>query len=147
MSATIRVAGAADRSGVCELLTSAKLPLDGLSETLEHFLVGEVDGQIVAAAGLEVYGDVVLLRSVVVSPDLRGTGVGGKLSDATMVMAHRLGARHAYLLTDSAEAFFRRRGFEVIDRNEVPAGIRNSVEFAVACPASAIVMRRTVARV
>ena len=59
-------------------------------------------------------------------------------------LARKLGARHAYLLTDTAEAFFRRRGFEVIDRTDVPAAIRNSVEFAVACPASAIAMHRAV---
>jgi amino-acid N-acetyltransferase len=145
MNAAIRVADAADRDSVCDLLTSARLPLDGLSEHLAHFLVAEEDGRIVAAAGLEQYDDSVLLRSVVVEASHRGTGIGAMLSEATFVMAQELGARHAYLLTDTAEAFFRRRGFEVIDRKEVPPGIRNSVEFAVACPASAIVMRRAVA--
>ena len=144
MSARIRAAGAADRGGVCDLLTAARLPLDGLSEGLEHFLVAEENGRIVAAAGVEVYGDSVLLRSVVVSPEHRGAGMGGRLSDASLAMAQELGARHAYLLTDTAEAFFRRHGFEVIDRKEVPAAIRSSVEFAVACPASAIVMHRAV---
>ena len=144
MSAVLRIAGAADRGGVCDLLSAARLPLDGLSDSLEHFLVAEEHGRIVAAAGIEVYGDAVLLRSVVVAPEHRGTGMGGKLSDASLALARELGARHAYLLTDTAEAFFRRRGFEAIDRMAVPAGIRNSVEFAVACPASAIVMHRAV---
>jgi N-acetylglutamate synthase-like GNAT family acetyltransferase len=140
----IRIAVSADRGGVSELLTGAGLPLDGLSEKLEHFLVAEADGRIVAAAGLEQYDDSVLLRSVVVDASHRGTGIGARLSDAALVLARDLGARDAYLLTDTAEDFFRRRGFEVIDRREVPDGIRNSVEFAVACPESAIVMRRAV---
>lgn len=144
MNEMIRAAGAADRGSVCDLLTAAGLPLDGLSDRLEHFLVAEEDGRIVAAAGVEVYGDSVLLRSVVVSPEHRGAGMGGRLSDASLVVAGKLGARHAYLLTDTAEAFFRRRGFEVIDRKDVPAAIRDSVEFAVACPASAIAMHRPV---
>lgn len=146
MNAAIRPAGVFDRRGVCDLLTSAGLPLDGLSDNLEHFLVAEVDGAIVAAAGLERYGEDVLLRSVVVEPSHRGGGIGARLSEATLVMAGRLGARGAYLLTDSAEGFFRRRGFEVIDRKNVPPGIKASVEFAVACPASAIVMHRTLGR-
>lgn len=144
MNTAVRLAGAADRVDVCDLLTAARLPLDGLSQQLEHFLVVEEEGRIVAAAGLEQYGDSVLLRSVVVEPSRRGTGVGAMLSEAALVMAQELGARHAYLLTNTAEDFFRRRGFEVIDRKDVPAGIRSSVEFAVACPASAIVMRRRV---
>lgn len=144
MTTVIRLAGTADRGDVCDLLAAAKLPLDGLSETLEHFLVAEEDGRIVAVAGIEVYGDSVLLRSVVVAAEHRGTGMGGRLSDASLALARELGARHAYLLTDTAEAFFRRRGFEALDRAHVPAGIRNSVEFAVACPASAIVMHRAV---
>jgi len=102
----IRLAGTADRGDVCDLLAAAKLPLDGLSETLEHFLVAEEDGRIVAVAGIEVYGDSVLLRSVVVAAEHRGTGMGGRLSDASLALARELGARHAYLLTDTAEAFF-----------------------------------------
>ena len=144
MNATIRSAGSADRGRVCDLLTGAGLPLDGISEKLEHFLVAEADGRIVAAAGLEQYDDSVLLRSVVVDAPHRGAGIGAMLSDAALAMARDLGARNAYLLTDTAEDFFRRRGFEVIDRREVPQGIRTSVEYAVACPESAIVMRRPV---
>ncbi len=140
--AAIRIAGAADRRGVCELLAAARLPLDGLSEELEHFLVAEDDDLVVGAAGLELYGDAALLRSVVVAPSHRGGGLGALLSDAALAMAWELGARHTFLLTDTAEAFFHRRGFEVTARSDVPHGIRNSVEFAVACPASAVVMRR-----
>jgi amino-acid N-acetyltransferase len=146
MTAAIRAAGAADRGSVADLLTAARLPLDGLSAGLEHFLVAEEGGRIVAAAGLERYDDSVLLRSVVVEPSHRGSGLGATLSEAALAMARALGARHAYLLTDTAEGFFRRRGFVVVDRKDVPAGIRGSVEFAVACPASAVVMHRVVAR-
>jgi amino-acid N-acetyltransferase len=142
VSAAIRVAVAADRVGVCDLLSTAGLPLDGLSVTLEHFLVAEAGERIVAAAGLEVYGDSALLRSLVVAPSHRETGLGGLLTAATFAMARELGARHVYLLTNTAETYFHRRGFLVTDRADVPVGIRGSVEFSVACPASAVVMRR-----
>jgi N-acetylglutamate synthase-like GNAT family acetyltransferase len=146
VSIVIRRADATDRDVVRDLLNAAGLPLDGLSPQLEHFVVAESDSRIVAVAGLEQYEDSVLLRSVVVEPSHRGTGIGVTVAEAALARAGQLGARHAYLLTDTAEHFFRRRGFEVIERTEVPPGIRNSVEFAVACPASATVMRRAVAR-
>jgi amino-acid N-acetyltransferase len=57
------------------------------------------------------------------------------------------GARHlaqVYLLTTTAQAFFARLGFEIIERSSVPETVQQSVEFKGACPASAIAMRRPV---
>ena len=142
MSAGIRVARPTDYAAVCELLRSAKLPLDGLSATLENFLVALDGARLVAAAGLEVYGDAALLRSVVVAPSHRGSGLGGRLSDGALAMAHDLGVRHVYLLTDTAEEFFRRRGFALVPRADVPRSVKASVEFTTACPASATVMHQ-----
>ena len=47
-----------------------------------------------------------------------------------------------YLLTTTAEGYFPKFGFERITRAEVPPSVQASVEFATACPASAIVMRK-----
>lgn len=146
MSAAIRAAVPADYAAVCDLLRSAKLPLDGLSGTLENFLVAEEDARVVGAAGLEVYRDAALLRSVAVAPSHRGTGIGGLLSEGALAMAGNRGIRDVYLLTDTAEAFFRRRGFAVVARAEVPGSVQGSVEFSTACPASATVMHREIAR-
>ena len=142
MNAVIRAAAAADYAPVCDLLRSAKLPLDGLSTTLENFLVAEAGARVVGAAGLEVYDDAALLRSVVVAPSHRGAGMGGMLSEGALALAGDRGIRDVYLLTDTAEAFFRRRGFAVIARADVPRSVQASVEFTTACPESAIVMHR-----
>ena len=144
MKAFIRSADTADHQGVSDLLTSARLPLDGLPGHMAHFLVAEDAGRIVAAAGLEVYGGAALLRSVVVAPSHRGTGMGGQLSDRALALASDLGIHDVYLLTDTAEAFFHRRGFAVVSRADVPRSVQASVEFTTACPASATVMRRGV---
>jgi amino-acid N-acetyltransferase len=144
MKAFIRSADTADHQGVCDLLASARLPLDGLPGDMAHFLVAEDAGRIVAAAGLEVYGGAALLRSVVVAPSHRGTGLGGQLSDRALSMARDLGIHDVYLLTDTAEGFFHRRGFAVVSRADVPRSVQASVEFATACPASATVMHRGV---
>ncbi|MEW5867584.1 MAG: GNAT family N-acetyltransferase, partial [Bacillota bacterium] len=46
-----------------------------------------------------------------------------------------------YLLTTTAEAYFRTFGFEAVPRDEVCPEVRESSEFRGACPQSAVVMR------
>ena len=147
MSAAIRGATAADYGTVCELLRAAQLPLDGLPAELENFVVAEDGTQVVAAAGLELYDRAALLRSVVVAPTHRGAGLGGRLADQALSLARKLGVSDVYLLTDTAEAFFGRRGFSVVSRNAVPVAVRTSVEFTKSCPESATVMHREAGRV
>jgi amino-acid N-acetyltransferase len=140
MSVGVRAAGVGDYGAVRDLLRAADLPLDGLSDTLDHFIVVEDGTGLVAAAGLEVYGRAALLRSVVVAPSRRGAGLGGLLHDGTIAMARELGVRDVYLLTETAEKFFRRCGYAVVLRDDVPTAVRGSVEFTTVCPASAVVM-------
>jgi SAM-dependent methyltransferase len=51
------------------------------------------------------------------------------------------GLQDLYLLTTTAADYFRRFGFEVIERAEVPAAVQQSCEFASICPSTATVMR------
>lgn len=139
---TIRTATAADAVAVRALLTSAKLPLDGVPDDLAHFLVAERDGTVVGAIGLEPYGEAALLRSAVVAPAVRGTGLGERLVHALLEAAQASGARELVLLTTTADAWFPRFGFERIARDLAPVALQASEEFRGACPASAVVMRR-----
>lgn len=130
----------ADWPAIAALLTAAALPLDGAQQHLAHFIVGEQDGRIVAAAGLEPYGSAALLRSVVVDPAARGAGHGRLLWEE---IARRAAARDIYqlfLLTTTAAAFFARRGFRTVTRGDAPQAMLASREFQGACPASATVM-------
>ena len=126
------------------LLAAAGLPALGVSPTLDHFLVAEKAGQVVGAVGLEFYGPDALLRSAVVSQDLRGSGLGGVLIARILAQAEARGVRGVYLLTTTAERYFPRFGFERIDRAEIPEAVRQSDEFREAFPASAVAMRRMV---
>jgi amino-acid N-acetyltransferase len=137
----VRAAAAGDFSAVAALLEAAGLPTAGLPDTLADFLVAEEDGRIVGAIGLEPYGEAALLRSAVVHPSERGTGLGHALVRGLLVHATARGMRELYLLTTTAEEFFPRFGFEPISREEVPAPVRASVEFRESCPAAATVMR------
>ena len=66
----------ADIPAVEALLSAAGLPLEGAAEALTAGVVARDGDAVVAAAALERYGEAALLRSVVVAPALRGTGLG-----------------------------------------------------------------------
>ncbi len=142
-SVAVRVARPADLPAVLRLLGAASLPLDGVEAHFSDFLVAEVDGQVAAAGGLEVYGDAALLRSVVVSPSVRGLGLGRRLTEALVEHATKRGAPSLYLLTTTAEDYFPRLGFVRITRDALPQGLHASAELRGDCPQSAVVMHRS----
>ncbi len=123
------------------LLQREHLPLAGLRDHTEHLLVARAGTRLVGCAALELYEDGALLRSVAVDAEYRGTGAGSALTRAALDLAARRGVSAVYLLTTTAERFFPRFGFEVVDRADVPHGVQQSAEFAYACPASALIMR------
>jgi len=145
MQPEIRRAVTDDMDGVEELLARNHLPLAGWREHVATTLVARQDGEVVGSAALEPYADGVLLRSVAVAPHLRGRGLGRDLTEAALRLARELHAPAVYLLTTTAAGFFPRFGFESIARGDVPASVQTSIEFTSACPATATVMRKTLA--
>ena len=125
---------------IVELLEDGALPPDGLEDHLPTILVARLHGRVVGSAALEFYGTAALLRSVVVRRDLRGPGLGSRLTEAALQLSRELGVAEAYLLTETADLFFPRFGFRNIPRSRVPSSVRSSVEFTSACPASARAM-------
>jgi N-acetylglutamate synthase-like GNAT family acetyltransferase len=137
----VRRATTHDWTAVEALLEAAGLPLDGAHEHLDDFVVAERDGSPIGCAAVERYGDAGLLRSVAVAASERGRGIGVALVERSLADARAAGVVTVILLTTTAEGFFPRFGFEVIDRSIVPDAVRDSAEFRGACPASATVMR------
>ena len=138
----IRAALPTDRTSVESLLVASGLPTEGVETHFGSFFVVEDGGQIVGVAGVELYGQHALLRSVAIADSAKGTGLGRELTRRIIDAAHASGALALYLLTTTADAYFPRFGFERITRDDVPEGVRASREFQGACPASATVMRR-----
>lgn len=137
----IRAATPADLPDVRDLLRQADLPLNGVPEDLHDFLVAERAGAVVGAIGLERYDESALLRSAVVHPALRGSGVGESLVKALLEHGRALGVRDMVLLTTTAEGWFPRFGFARVSRDQIPAALNASEELKGACPASAVAMR------
>jgi amino-acid N-acetyltransferase len=142
----VRAATGDDHGAVAGLLDAAGLPLAGLTPALTDFFVAEQDGRIVGAVGLERYGPDALLRSAVVAPTARASGIGVALVERVLEHARQRGILAIYLLTTTAEQYFPRFGFHRIGREAVPETIKASLEFREACPASAAVMRMELAR-
>ena len=142
MSAALRPASAADYDQVVRLLRAADLPTAGLQPSLPDFLVAQDGERVIAAIGLEIYGNAALLRSAVVDPGRRGTGLGRDLVSGLLEHARRRGVREVYLLTTTAERYFPRFGFTPVARQAVAPAVRVSEEFRGACPDSAVAMRK-----
>lgn len=138
----IRKARTSDLPAVEELLLASKLPLDGVRDHFSDFIVAEDGNGIEGAVGLEKYDSVALLRSAVVAPQLRGTGVGRKLVEQVLERAEEDGIDELYLLTTTAENYFPRFGFKPTTRAAVPEELKSSAEFRGACPDTAVVMKR-----
>jgi HAD superfamily hydrolase (TIGR01457 family) len=134
--AAVRPAQGDDAEGIAELLDSAGLAPDpGPPE--EAIVAGGTE--IVATAATAVRGREAYLHSVAVRKDARGHNVGTLAVAGAGRAAARRGAALVYLLTEDAEGFFARLGFEPFDRQEVPGWV---TERSSACSDTAVGMRR-----
>jgi amino-acid N-acetyltransferase len=119
------------------LLDSAHLPVTDLTDAhMEHFFYCGPSRAPVGLVGLEFCGSDALLRSLVVAPPQRGSGLGIALTGHVEEYAKSRGVRALYLLTTTAESFFTRRGYASADRAAAPPAVRATREFSGICPAS-----------
>ena len=126
------------------LLQMANLPTEDITpEMLEHFLTAHAGNALVGAAGLEVLGEVGLLRSVAVDESHRGTGLGKRLVAAMEEHAREQGVRELYLLTTDAVDFFAGMGYRKLPREQAPAAIAGTAQFSNLCPSSAAFLVKT----
>ncbi len=127
------------------LLASAGLPAAGIEERFPAGYVlqrAPASGDLIAVAGIEVFGEAGLLRSLAVREEMRGSGLGRAIATSALAGAAAGGVRTVFLLTTGAAGFFARLGFEPTDRATVPEAVRASPEFSERRCESAVVMRR-----
>ena len=137
----IRRAMSKDLPQAKTMLAAAGLPVTDLAA--EHLAFAAVDGeQLMGLIGFEPYGDIGLLRSLVIAEDARGDGLGRKLVANLEAAARDDGVDELWLLTIDADAYFARLGYEVLERSDAPETIRGTAEFAGLCPGDATLMRK-----
>ncbi len=138
----IEEASEKDLTGIVLLLQDTDLPPDGIEPHVDDFLIIRSPQAaaglepLIGCAGLEVYENHALLRSLAVHPDFQRRGIGRKLVSRITESARGRGINHLYLLTETAEDFFRRLGFDLVEREDIPAIVRQSIEFTILCPSA-----------
>lgn len=140
-SVVIAAATERDIPAIKDLLIASDLPTAGVDEHWRTFIVARDGDRIVGCGGAEAYQFAALLRSIAVVPDYRSQGLGRKMVRQLLDRLASRGLREFYLLTTTAEAYFKKRGFKTIDRDEVHPQLLNSREFQDACPSTATCMR------
>lgn len=144
MQTTINIKKADKRhfSQICQLLSAAQLPIEDINPLLEHFFIAVEGDAIIAVTGMDKYEDAGLLRSVIVQPHFRNSGIASELINQLFTYAKDQGIITLYLITNTAEKYFEKKGFKKMMRQEVPATVLQSKEFNGLCPSSSVIMKR-----
>ncbi|NWF67587.1 MAG: GNAT family N-acetyltransferase [Chloroflexi bacterium] len=118
-SVIIRRAAAADipalQAFITPFVNDGKLlprTLDEFEELLPNFFVAEHEGQMVGCAALEIYSrKLAEVRSLAVSPQVQGLGIGKRLVQACLERAREQHILEVMAIT-SSDRFFLSCGFE-----------------------------------
>lgn len=136
---SIRPARISDAEAICALVNHyaergrmLHRSLESVYDSLREFCVVQDDeGRVVGCAAVDIFwSDLAEIKSLAVAPDRAGRGLGTQLVSASIADARRLGVRKVFVLTYE-QSFFRRHGFEVIDRESLPEKVWRE---CVACP-------------
>jgi amino-acid N-acetyltransferase len=94
-----------------------------LYESVQQFVVAEVDGQLVGCGALHVmWEDLGEVRTLIVTDDWLHRGVGKGIVDALEQNARQLKLTRLFCLTFEVD-FFSRRGFTTIGEQVVPPDV------------------------
>ncbi len=130
---------------VVSLMSVCGLPSEDLGVDSGVTLYGAQDdsGALVGSVGLELFDETALLRSLAVSPEYQGRGLGDALLQYAQDAAVAQGVTTLYLLTTTAEDYFSHRGYQRLSRDDAPSAIRNTSQFSGLCPASSAFMKKS----
>lgn len=123
-------------------LEDAGLAADGLEELFRLWVICD-GGRPVAVGGLERHGPLALLRSLLVWPGWRGLGLGERLVRALEDEARQAGLSELWLITETADGFFRRLGYVPVALADAPEPVRAFRACACRCGQQAEVMIRS----
>ena len=135
-----RTATANDLTQITSLLKQNNLPFEDCAEHLKNFIVLENEQKIIGTGGLEIYGNIGLLRSIAVLPEFQNQGLGENIYLKIKTFARSCNINQLFLLTETADHYFAKHGFKTVNRESVPNKIRKTEQFSGLCPTSAIVM-------
>lgn len=123
----IRIAKVSDVSRINALITShAELErmlfrsMAEIYESLQSFVVAEIDGNIVGCCALSViWADLCEVKSLAVDNSFMGKGIGKSLVLAIVDKARELGLKKVFTLTLEPK-FFERADFQQVEKEALP---------------------------
>lgn len=135
-----------ERDALRAALLRAGLPAGDIEEPGHLFFRFETSDDVpVGFGGLELHGYDALLRSLVVLPPLRRSGIGATMVGMLESEARVHGCRTLWLLTTAADRLFLGLGYQRRARDEAPDAIRRTPQFTSLCPDTAVLMAKPIA--
>jgi N-acetylglutamate synthase-like GNAT family acetyltransferase len=119
----VDLAEEADGEPLRALLQGCGVDVVGVLAPGSRWLIARDHDAVVGAAGVELEHGAALLRSVAVSPERRGGGLGRALVTRALNLARESGARAAYLFSTGAGPYFARVGFREVAVGELVAAL------------------------
>ncbi len=112
------------------LLDNAQLPKEGVQKNLHNSFIVPVKNtnKLLGCGNLEIYEDEALLRSLAVHSSYYNKGLGSQLVKHIHEYATNIGIKRIYLLTTTAETFFKKFNYHIIARTDVSPKVQQSVE-------------------
>lgn len=132
-----------NRQEAAEFLKDFELVYTDLDQQNVRIFRFEDSGSLVGFGGLEIFGNLALLRSVAVTKEFQGKKAGRFICEWIENWARENQLSELYLLTTTAPDFFAHLNYQVIRRDEFPEPLRQTSQFSELCPASAVGMRKT----
>lgn len=130
-------------ASLAAMLADNGLLTDDLHGPHRHFYSFIDDnGWRVGAGGVEIYGEVAMLRSFMTTACHRGQGLGGQMLEELLARARRDGVREVYLFCEGADQFFAKHGFSAVSRDTAPAALKGVPEFAARSPKCKFMLRK-----
>ena len=124
----IRPARTNDAKHICELVNHfaekdlmLHRSLESIFDSLREFIVAEDEnGRLLGCVAVDIFwGDQAEIRSLAVSEEAAGTGVGALLIKACIEDAKKIGIGRLFAMT-YVKAFFQKQGFREVDIMELP---------------------------
>ncbi|MHA2253777.1 MAG: arsenic resistance N-acetyltransferase ArsN2 [Candidatus Kariarchaeaceae archaeon] len=130
-----------DLPGVLKLLKLVDLPIEGVKEHFHNFFIVKKNKITLGCIGIEIYENVGLLRSLAIHPSFQGKGIGQQMVSKIEEYSAEKGLHNIYLLTETAEKFFLKLGYQFISREETDTKIKQSIEFTTLCSSSPVMVK------
>jgi len=125
------------------LLLENNLPIDDIEDAGIKLFVAKVKNNIIGVIGLEQYGSSALLRSLAIKERHKNKKYGRDLINYLLEYCINNKIQDLYLLTTTAEKYFKKLDFSRIKRENTPVAIKKTKEFSDICPTTAVIMKKS----